>query len=366
VLRALPLAVASAAFASAAHAEPGTHAPSISTWDTRASSVNIGFRPGFLGGGHFDIVSYYASFSSTTGNLSSQFGIHYLNVRTGPGESVNQGLGATAVALFSIPFTPRYDTGVPKGAVGLYLGASPTALVSGRASYVSVPFVLGIGLPYSPAKVVTITPWFEASPGVNLDTRVRESTLSINPSQFTSNGTSVNLTDANVRQLLNSAVDFQVKGTVGLRTGLDLAVRLADSVDFNLNGMLGSLGGGFGGTFVGWVGGGFTFRWDKVVPAVLPAERRLENEDCGDIGARYRACQTIEGPNQTPVPGIAPLPAPAPSPAYPPYTPPPAPQPSPSSTVPSAALPPAPAPAAAPSPAPAPEETKVPTTAFPQ
>ena len=356
-------ALSTVLFGRVAVAEPGTHGPSISTWDTRASSVVIGFRPGFLKGGHFDILSYNANFTATNGNLSSQFGVHYLNVRPGTGESVLQGMGATAIALFSIPALPRYDTGQPKLAVGLYLGAAPSVLINGRASYLSIPFPLGIGLPYSPHPAVVITPWFEASPGVNLDTRVRQSTLALDPTEFTTMGTSLNLTDIAVNKILNSAVDFKVSGTVGLRSGLDFGIRLGDSVDFNVNGMIGSLGGGFGGTFVGFVGAGFAFRWDNIVPSVLPAEKRLLHEDCGDIEVRYRACQSVNGPTMTPAqPNANPPPAypgvPAPTPTYAP--------------APQYQAPPYRAPAPAPGateqrpPTPAPSSSSIPTSSFPQ
>jgi hypothetical protein len=162
--------------AGAAGAEPGMHGPAISTWDTRASSVVIGFRPGFLNGGHFDIVSYNANFTATSGNLSSQFGLHYLNVRQGAGLTVMHGIGATAIALFSIPTTARFDDGTPKLAVGLYVGAAPAVLINERTSHMSIPFPVGVGLPWSPAKSVYLAV-VRSEPRVNLDTRVREATL---------------------------------------------------------------------------------------------------------------------------------------------------------------------------------------------
>ena len=176
-------------------------------------------------------------------------------------------------------------------------------------------------------------------------------------------GTSLNLTDSAVNKILNSAVDFKVSGTVGLRSGLDFGIRLGDSVDFNVNGMIGSLGGGFGGTFVGFVGAGFAFRWDNIVPSVLPAEKRLLHEDCGDIEVRYRACQSVNGPTMTPAqpnanpppayPGVpAPTPTYAPAPQYqaPPYR---APAPTPGATEQRP-------------PTPAPSSSSIPTSSFPQ
>jgi hypothetical protein len=323
-------------------------------------------RPGFLSGGHFDIVSYNANFTATNGNLSSQFGIHYLNLRPGKDESVLQGLGATAVAVFSTPFDDRYDSGVPKGAVALYLGTAPTALINGRESFISIPFVLGVGIPWSPAESVGITPWIEASPGVNLDTRIKSTSLNLINSQGSSlSGTQVNLSNADIRNILSQAVDFKVSGTVGARAGLDISIRASDAVDLDLSAMLGSLGGAFHGTFVGWVGAGLVFRWDHVVPTVLPASRRLLNEDCAAVEERYHACQATA---PSPVPNYAPRStAPTTYPAYPAYS---APRPSPAPFVapPPAAAPIAPSrpapPPAPPPPPPAPTST-IPTTSFP-
>jgi hypothetical protein len=363
-----------ASLAHPALAKPGTHGPSISSWDTRASSVEIGFRPGFLSGGHFDILSYSANFTATNGILNSQFGIHYLNVRPGAGESVMHGLSATAIALFDYPVADRFEDGTPKAAVAFYIGAAPAALVSGRKSFVSIPFPIGLASPWSPARQVSITPWFEIAPGVNLDTEIKEQTIALSPTEFntmtTPTGTSVALTDSAINKILDKAVDFKVTGTVGMRAGLDFAFRLDDSVDFAVNGMLGSLGGAFGGTFVGWVGGGLVFRWDKVVPAVLPPDQRLLNEDCTDVEARYRACRTTGSPNLSPAPSNVPPPSAPPAyPQYPQYNPPP---PSPAAPPPSPAPPPPgtgafPPPNSPPAPAPgATPGGNVPTSSFPR
>ena len=311
-----------AAFAAAllhaalATAEPGTHALPISTWDTRASSVALGFRPGFLSGGHFDILSYNANFTATNGNLSSQFGIHYLNVRPGSGDAVRQGLGATAVALFSNPVGERYDSGIPKAAVAIYVGTAPTTLISSESASVSVPLLLGIGTPWSPSEAVTITPWIEGSPGLNLDTRIRTATVDLANTGTTVTGTPQNpqvmLSSAAISKILARTVDEHTSVTMGLRAGLDFAFRLSDSVDFDVSGALGSLGVALHGTTVAWIGGGLVFRWDKVVPTVLPPDSRLRNEDCGAVEERYRACQVPRGSSSGPA-------YPQPTPAYPQY-----------------------------------------------
>lgn len=295
---------------------PGTHAPAVSTWDTRASSVEFGFRPGFLSGGHFDVLSYNANFTATNGKLSSQFGLHYLNVRTGAERPVLQGLGATAVAVFNNPIGERYENGVPRSALGVYVGAAPTALVNGQTAFVSLPLVLGLGVPWAPSASATITPWIEASPGVNLDTQIRTATVDLTGVDAAVNGTSVTLSDAAVSKILDRTVSFQTSVTLGLRAGLDLGFKLGDSVDLDVSGAVGSLGGALQGTLVGWLGGGLVFRWDKVVPAVLSPARRLRSEDCIDVEERHRACQMMQDPESAPR-GSYGQPPPASGPYYP-------------------------------------------------
>lgn len=317
--------------ARAVSAAPGTHAPAVSTWDTRASSVEVGFRPGFLSGGHFDVLSYNANFTATNGNLSSQFGLHYLNVRPGTERPVLQGLGATAVAVFSNPIGERYENGVPRSALGVYVGAAPTVLVNGQTAFVSLPLVLGLGIPWAPSESVTITPWIEGSPGVNLDTQIRTATVDLTGVDATVMGSSVTLSDAAVSKILDRTVSFRTSVTFGLRAGLDLGFKLGDSVDLDVSGAVGSLGGALQGTLVGWLGGGLVFRWDKVVPAVLPAERRLRSEDCGDVERQYHVCQAVRGTagapsesyGQPPPPAgpYYPAPPPAPGAAPPTYSP---------------------------------------------
>jgi hypothetical protein len=357
-------------FTGQVRAEPGTHAPAISTWDTRASTLEFGYRQGFLSGGHFDILSYNANFSATTGNLSSQFGVHYLNVRPAENVKVLHGLSATAIALFSIPVSDRYQNGVPKGAVGIYFGVAPSALVNGRASYVSIPFLLGVGAPWSPSKGVTIAPWVEVSPGVNVDTKIRNTTLDASDITGTPTGNSVTLTDAQINHILDKTVDFHASVTASMRAGLDLEFKLSDSVAFDVSGMLGTLGTAFQGTLVSWVGAGLVFRWDAVVPAVLPADQRLLREDCASIEQRYNACQAAHYATEPRPPVlysqqpavIAPAPRPpqTPSVTAPPPASPVQPYPAPPSPPPAVPAPPPPAPDPAAS-----GTSTVPTTGFP-
>ena len=141
-----------------ASATAGTHAPAVSTYDTRASSIVFAYRRGFGSGGSFNTFSYNANFTSTTGRLSAQFGIHYVNYAAPSSAVVAHGVAGSGVAVMVFPITDRYADGVPRAALALHLGGVPTAYISGERNFLTLPFVLGFGVPLSPAKFVTITP----------------------------------------------------------------------------------------------------------------------------------------------------------------------------------------------------------------
>jgi hypothetical protein len=352
---------------SAASALPGTHPLVVSTWDTRASSVTLGYRRGFMRGGGFNDVAYTANFSSTGGVLSAQFGLHYESFARDHSDPTAHGLAGTATAVFELPITSRLDNGLPTAALALYVGAAPTALISGSFNYVSVPAVLGAGLPVTPAKAVTFTPWFELSPGVNLDTE-------IHPYEFTPADAAklidpatgkARLSQAEVQSVLSKSVELKAGVAAGFRGGLNLAAHVSDYVDFAADFAVSSAGSAFKGPTVIYAGGGLVWRWDDIVPAVLPAERRLLHESCDDIEARFRTCPNSErwrppatAPVSVPSTGALPAaparPASAPTPAAP------APAAPPRATPPTS--PPAPAPAAPP---PAPAQPPVGTGSFP-
>lgn len=272
-------------------ARPGTHPIVVSTWDARASSVLVSYRHGLLDGGGFNTVSYEANFSSTAGTLSSQFGLHYLNLNLGEAESRTlHGLAATATALFHLPVASRFDNGLARAAIGFYVGSAPTALVSGERNYLSIPLVFGVGVPISPAKAVTITPWAEFSPGANLDTVIRSFELTnVDPNDYlTPDG--IQLSEDDVERVLQDSVELDVYASIGARAGLDLAFHLSDSFDVTTSAAVSSIGSAFSGARVIYLGGGLVWRWDHIVPAVLPAERRLLHESCADIENRFRSC----------------------------------------------------------------------------
>lgn len=279
----------------AARALPGTHAPAISTYDSRASSVVFAYRHTASDAGPLNSFSYNANFSNTTGILSAQFGIHYVNFDAKANDSTAHGVGASGVALFVLPVAARWDDGVPKAAIAFDIGSVPTVYVSGQRQYVTLPLVFGFGVPLSPHKALTLTPWFEASLSANLDTVFKSTDITVSPDAVTTKvnpdgSINVSLKDGAVEAAVKKGVSIDSGFYVPMRAGLEADIHVSQTVDFNLYSSLATLGGGFGGTSAFTLGAGLAFRWDSIVPAVLPLERRLEREDCEAVEARFRSC----------------------------------------------------------------------------
>jgi len=290
-----------------AEARPGSHPAAISTYDTRASSVVLAYRRGILDGGGFNHISYNANFTSTTGVLSAQFGLHYLNFKGGPTEDAANGVAGGAVALFNVPVTRRFDNGLPVVGIAPYLGIIPTAIISGEQSFLTLPAVLGLAAPMSPAELITITPWFEVALAVDLDTVIRPASITqgdvcnIIPDLPGCPGyvpgtipnappPAVTIDASTVTQIVAQGVEVELSVNAPMRFGLDTALHVGDALDFTIYGGMATFGSAFGGTMVGIVGGSLVWRWDDIVPGVLPAERRLLKENCEDIEARFRTC----------------------------------------------------------------------------
>jgi hypothetical protein len=343
-----------------AQALPGTHAPAISTFDTRASSVVLSYRHGFSNAGPFNTFSYNANFTNTTGKLSAQFGLHYVNFKPKVNDERAHGVAASGVALFVFPVSGRWDDGVPKAALSFYVGSVPTIFVSGERNYLTIPLTLGFGVPLSPHKAITFTPWFEVAPSINLDTIFKPAditasagdvTITPDPTPSNPNNVKVTVNQSALENAVKKGVTADFSFKVPVRAGLEAGIHLGPSTDFNLYTSLGSLGGGFSGSSVFSFGAGVVFRWDDIVPAVLPVERRLDREGCDAIEGRFRTCPKSRlwlSPEQkarlpqasepTPLPASrppekpSPLPAstkpatvtPAPAPAPPPVVAPPA------------------------------------------
>jgi hypothetical protein len=277
------------------YAKPGAHPPLLSTSDTRASSVALSYRQA-LGPLTARMISYNANFSSTGAILSAQFGAHVLQLQEVRGGNMLYGAGATGTAVWSIPLMPRYDNGVAEVALMLYAGGAPVAAVSGERNFLNVPIGVGVGVPLSPKPWVTFTPWFEAAPGVDLDTTIRSPDLSQfepdeNDIEGVLNGENpVLVSEQDVRDAISESVIVDVTFQAAMRAGLDITLRMSDSWSFNVNSYFTTLGTAFSGQSYFVLSGGLLFHWDDVVPSVLPASTRLKNESCDDIEARFRMC----------------------------------------------------------------------------
>lgn len=267
-------------------ARPNTHAPAISTWDPRASSIVLGYGAAVSGDGSLTRASYNANFSSTSGLLSAQFGAHYVTYEDTDESPTARGFSAGGVALFSVPLAKLHDNGVPYSAFALYLGVVPTALFSGQLNFISVPLVLGLGVPFSPSRYVTFRPWVELSPGFNFDTRIQEvSTQSAIAAAM--DGT---LTRAEVEELVEEGLNITRKTTVGKRAGLSFAVHLGERVDVDMNLVIGE-----GHASSVGLGGALVIRWDTMVADLGRDAERLEETDCAAIRERARSCSAPRG-----------------------------------------------------------------------
>lgn len=267
-------------------ARPNTHAPSISTWDPRASSVVLGYGAAVSGEGGFTHASYNANFSSTNGLLSAQFGAHYVTYKGTDVGPTARGFSAGGVALFSLPLAELHDNGVPRSAFAFYLGVVPTALFSGQLNFVSVPLVLGVGVPFSPTRSITLRPWVELSPGFNFDTRIQEVSTEA-AIEAAMDGT---LTRAEVEELVEEGLNISQETTVGKRAGLSFAVHLGERVDIDMNLVIGE-----GHASAVGLGGALVVRWDAMVASLARDEQRLEDMDCAAIQERFRSCSSRRG-----------------------------------------------------------------------
>jgi hypothetical protein len=256
--RQLLCAVAVLAHSASTFALPNTHAPAISTWDSRASSIVFGLGRSISPTGSFTLASYNANFSSTSGILSAQFGVHYVTYRDSDDAPEARGASAGGVALFNFPLSERFfPNAVPRTSFAAYLGGVPTALFSGELNFISVPLVLGAGLPISPTPWLGIVPWVELSPGLNFDTSI-SAVSTASAVAAASDGT---LSREEVQALVDEGLHIKRKTTLGKRAGATVALRMGRVADLNLNLMLGAGHAGAVG-----IGAGLVIRWDEMVP----------------------------------------------------------------------------------------------------
>jgi len=292
-----------------AQARPGTHPVGVATWDARASSVSLAGLGGGHDGGGTTQVSYWANFSSTSGILSAQFGAHYIGLKEG--SRYFYGVSASGTAVFDWAVVRRYDNGVPRVGIGWSLGAAPAALIGGDFNYFTLPLVTGLAVPLSPVESVTIAPWGEIAPSLNLDTHFQP--FSINPADYADlynpQTGAIDFDAQTASSLFRDTVSLELGGGFSARGGLNVEVHFGERTSLSLRGGVATLGDWAEREVSLFAGGGLLWRWDRIVPAVLPAWRRLADEDCAAVAERYRTC-TTGTPAGTPSSPAAPSAAP--------------------------------------------------------
>jgi hypothetical protein len=326
ILPAVTAACALAGPSGTSHARPGLHPLAVSTWDATASSVTFSGSLGLTRRGRLDTLSNYSNFSSSSGDTSVQFGIHY--VRLDPPEDsgfIRHGAAGTATILHKTTFGERHATGLPKFALGSYFGIAPTALVGGGQNEAWFPFNVGAGLAWSPVPSLTLTPWVELAIGVSLDNVISPDDVTLDADQFVDPATQqVSLTAGDVLAALDQAVTNEVAVATAARAGLTLALHLGGIVDLNFIAAFSHLGGDFGGPMVSTFAGQLQFHWDDTMAAVLPSVKCPAAPPCPSCPSCPPAPPC---PAATPCPSAPPCPAeamaaPAPAPAPSPETPP--------------------------------------------
>ncbi len=300
----------------------GAHAPAVSSYDSRASSVVFAYRRGVFDDGSLNTFSYSANFTSTTGILSSQFTLHYLNMGYGEDKTAH-GLSGSATAVWVVPTDKRHDNGVPELALAPYLGITPTVFVGDKYVFGTLPLTLGMGFPMAPGSGVILTPWMEFSPSFNFASMVDLEGVDFDElnAQYAA-GDEIDH-DA-VGDMLSSGFEIEMRTSQSLRGGVMANIALGYSADLNLYSMFSTMGSSFRGTLVKQLGAALLLRWDSIVAPVLPAKSTttpgaygLDAERCGRAWQTVRMChQRQQQTQQRPAP-VYPQRQTRPAPGYP-------------------------------------------------
>ena len=262
---AVVVVVATVGRAAPALARSGTHGPTVSTYDPRASSIAVTFRHFTHKTGSLDHVMYTSAFSSTSGRLISQFGVGFV-YRSAEGQPTGYGASASAVTMLILPVGERGITGLPVVSVALYGGPAPTFIGGSLFGSFTVPFVLGLGVPLTPASWLTFTPFVEFTPSVDFDAHARND---------------FKITDENrnksVEELVDEAVTWDVDYQFGWRAGAMCSFHLGASAEISI------LVGAANDTRVDqaqWsIGTVLLWHWDDVVAGVRP---RVKPSPCAE------------------------------------------------------------------------------------
>ena len=244
----------------AASALIGTHGPAVTTFDTRASSVALASNFLSFGGNNLLAVTYNTAFSSTTGRLSSQFAAHALMLNE---DGIGVGFAAGAVTMYSLSIGERFANGVPRRATNVFGGVVPTAILGTIGGRVWVPVVFGVAQSFSPVQWLTLTGYGELDPGLDFNAVVAPTALK----DATQTGDA--LSEAQLRDLFNRAVSWNIGFGFGWRAGADITAHLGNTFDLSLRGGAGNVG-----TEVSWSAGlTLTARWDDFVQGVLAGSK---------------------------------------------------------------------------------------------
>ncbi len=252
-----------------AHALPGTHAPVVATWDTRASTLGVAAHTAVMPSATLSSWSYLTDFSNTQGKLSSQFGVHFLQLKVDSWQNGLYGGGANATTMFNQPLTRRYDNGLPIVAVAPSLSLAPNVLLNGERNHLSVPLNLGVGVSWAPKPWLVVTPNAEWSTSFDFDTH-------IDAYEYMSDDSTddtVELSQQDIEEILEEAVTWEATVGGAWRAGLAITATLW-RFDLQIDGGVLNLGSDtsqtLGRSLGWWSGMNVLWQWDRVVPAVLP------------------------------------------------------------------------------------------------
>ncbi|MBN2719080.1 MAG: hypothetical protein JXX14_24745 [Deltaproteobacteria bacterium] len=307
----------------AASAKPGSHGWAVSTWDTTRSTVVFNYEHGIMAeGGSSNLVGYNANFTSTTGRLSAQFGMQYINMNPSGMDWAMHGGAGSVIALYGIPIGQRYDNGLPKAALSLYGGAVPTVLANGQYNWVTVPFTLGLGMEISPIKHLSIIPWMEGAVSFNFDTVIRYEEFQqrvneivadlMNPPDpqelldhvtitYDNNGVpidiafddqalSIFLPDETIDELLNGVIEYEIAMAFRFRGGLSVVLNIGDRMDLQVNATVAQVGSDFDAPPTWFVGTALAFAWDDAPLGILPEAHRASLLSCDTVATRFESC----------------------------------------------------------------------------
>ncbi|MBN2525548.1 MAG: hypothetical protein JXR76_04080 [Deltaproteobacteria bacterium] len=291
-----------------AAAKPGSHGWAVSTWDTTRSTIVFQYERGFLPEeGSSSILGYNANFTSTTGRLSAQFGMQYMNLTPSGVTWTMHGGSGSVVALYGIPIGSRYSNGMPKAAFSFYGGAVPTIMSNGQFTYVNIPFVLGLGMEMNPIRHLSIVPWVEGAPSFSLDTVVRyeefqsriedlfsaeelQDYVIIEYNETTGVPENIMIDESVLDNLLNEVIEYEMQAAFRLRGGLSLVLNLGDRVDIQLNGTVAQIGSDFDAPPSWYVGTALVWAWDDTPLGILPEEARIKDVSCGTVQTKFESC----------------------------------------------------------------------------